>query len=164
SSDSGQANTYRRFVGSNGANPPVLRPLVPTIDDPGPNANGRQWANDAFGSHHPGVCQFVFCDGSVKPLPVTIDVTTLELLGRGAEPSRAQLDFFEQKIRPVLAEHCYPCHATSAAKVRGGLLLDSRDGLRRGGTGGPAVVPGDPAASRLFRALRYEDLQMPPAG
>jgi hypothetical protein len=84
--------------------------------------------------------------------------------GRAAEPARARLDFFEKRIRPVLVEHCYKCHAAPAAKARGGLLLDSREGLRRGGASGPAVVPGDPAASRLLRALRYEDLQMPPAG
>jgi hypothetical protein len=82
----------------------------------------------------------------------------------GAEPTAQQIEFFEKKIRPVLVEHCYKCHSTSAKKVRGGLLLDSRDGLRKGGDSGPAVIPGDPAASRLLKALRYEDLQMPPAG
>jgi prepilin-type processing-associated H-X9-DG protein len=78
-------DTYRRLAGNNGANPPVLRPLVPTIEDPGPDPNSRQWANTSFGSHHPGVCQFVFCDGSVKALRNTLDVATLELLGRRAD-------------------------------------------------------------------------------
>jgi prepilin-type N-terminal cleavage/methylation domain-containing protein/prepilin-type processing-associated H-X9-DG protein len=85
SSGNGQENTFRRFVGNNGAKPPVLRPLVPTIDDPGPDVNGNQWADKAFGSHHPGVCQFVFCDGSVKPLKVTINLNTLQLLGQRAD-------------------------------------------------------------------------------
>src|SRR5262245_19003709 len=81
---------------------------------------------------------------------------------RGAEPPREQVEFFEQRIRPVLAEHCYECHAARSAKVRGGLLLDSRDGLRRGGGRGPGVVPGDPAAGLLLKALRYEGPKMPP--
>jgi prepilin-type N-terminal cleavage/methylation domain-containing protein len=77
-SGDGQEHTFRRFVGSS---PPVVRPLVASIQDPGPDANGRVWADKAFGSHHPGICQFVFCDGSVKPLQVTINVNTLQLLG-----------------------------------------------------------------------------------
>jgi len=81
SSGNGQENTFRRFVGNNGANPPILRPLVRAIEDPGRDSNGNQWADKAFGSHHPGICQFVFCDGSVKPLPVTIELNTLQLLG-----------------------------------------------------------------------------------
>lgn len=80
-SGNGQENTFRRFVGNNGANPPVLRPLVATIGDPGKDANGSSWADKAFGSWHPGVCQFVFCDGSVKGLPVSININTLQLLG-----------------------------------------------------------------------------------
>src|SRR5207249_4135746 len=81
SSGNGQENTFRRMVGDNGAKVPVLRPLVSTITDPGRDANGNLWADKAFGSWHPGVCQFVFCDGSVKALPVTINLTTLQLLG-----------------------------------------------------------------------------------
>jgi hypothetical protein len=77
---------------------------------------------------------------------------------------REQADFFEKKVRPVLVEHCYKCHSAQSAKVRGGLLLDTRDGLRRGGESGPAVVPGDPAASLLLRAIRYQDHKMPPDG
>jgi prepilin-type processing-associated H-X9-DG protein len=81
SSGNGQEHTFRRFVGNNGANPPVLRPIVPTIADPGRDANGNTWADKAFGSWHPGLCQFVFCDGSVKGLPVNININTLQLLG-----------------------------------------------------------------------------------
>ena len=55
-----------------------------------------------------------------------------------------RLEFFEKRIRPVLVEHCYECHAADADKVQGGLLLDSRAGWRSGGDSGPAVVPGKP--------------------
>ena len=75
-----------------------------------------------------------------------------------------QLAFFEKKIRPVLAAHCYKCHSAKADKIKGGLLLDTREGLRKGGESGPAVVPGNPDKSLLIKALRYtdEDLKMPP--
>ncbi len=79
-----------------------------------------------------------------------------------AAPDTAGVEFFEKKIRPVLAEHCYKCH--SARKHRGGLALDSRDGVRKGGDSGPAVVPGKPAASLLLKAIRHVDLKMPPDG
>lgn len=78
----------------------------------------------------------------------------------------AQAQFFENRIRPVLAQHCYKCHSAAAPKVKGGLLLDTRDDLRKGGDSGPCLVPGDPAKSRLIQAVRYADpdLQMPPKG
>lgn len=74
--------------------------------------------------------------------------------------------FFEEKVRPLLAEHCYSCHSSEARRLRGGLRLDSRAGWERGGDHGPALVPGDPEASLLIRAVRYveEDLEMPPQG
>jgi len=79
-------------------------------------------------------------------------------------PTKAQLDFFENRIRPVLANNCYKCHSTQSEKVKGGLLLDSRDGLLKGGENGPAIVPGNPDQSLLIKAIRYTDpdLQMPP--
>ena len=81
-----------------------------------------------------------------------------------ANPPSEQIEFFEKKIRPALVNHCYKCHSAGAKRIRSGLLLDSRDGIRKGGERGPAVVPSDPAASLLLKALRYEDLQMPPGG
>src|SRR5205814_1939495 len=75
-----------------------------------------------------------------------------------------QVTFFETKIRPVLVQHCYKCHSATAEKIKGGLLLDTREGARRGGESGPAVVPGDAEASILLSALRYEDFEMPPKG
>jgi hypothetical protein len=85
-------------------------------------------------------------------------------LGSGITPEQEQ--FFEVKIRPVLVTHCGKCHASTAEKLRGGLRLDSRDGLRLGGDSGPAFVPGRPDESLLLRAIRYrdEELQMPPKG
>jgi hypothetical protein len=84
--------------------------------------------------------------------------------GGAAEPSPGQVEFFEQRIRPVLVQHCYKCHSARATRVKGGLLLDSPEGLRKGGDSGPAIVPGDPAGSSLLKALHYEDVQMPPDG
>jgi len=79
-------------------------------------------------------------------------------------PTAEQLAFFESKIRPVLVEHCYECHSATATKIKGGLVLDSRAGVRKGGDTGPALTPGAPDASLLIQALRHasEDLAMPP--
>ncbi len=76
------------------------------------------------------------------------------------------IEFFEKKIRPVLVENCYPCHSVQAKRDKGKLLLDSREGLRKGGESGPALLPGKPNESRLIKAVRYtqEDLRMPPKG
>ena len=76
----------------------------------------------------------------------------------------AAIDFFENKIRPVLAESCYQCHSQSSEKLKGNLFLDTKNGLLTGGDSGPAIVPGDPEASLLIKAIRYTDdhLQMPP--
>jgi hypothetical protein len=76
----------------------------------------------------------------------------------------AAIDFFEKKIRPVLVEKCYECHSADAEKIKGGLVLDTREGIRRGGDNGPAVVPGKIEESRLIEAIRYanKDTAMPP--
>jgi mono/diheme cytochrome c family protein len=79
-------------------------------------------------------------------------------------PTAEQIEFFEEKIRPVFAEHCYTCHSDKAEKVKGGLRLDTREALLKGGDSGPVIVPGNPDASLMIKAVRYEDkdLQMPP--
>lgn len=78
--------------------------------------------------------------------------------------NRAAMNFFEEKIRPVLVERCYECHSATAKKLKGGLRLDTRESVLRGGDTGPAVVPGEPEKSLLIKAVRYtdKDLQMPP--
>jgi hypothetical protein len=85
----------------------------------------------------------------------------------GQEPSQEGLEFFEKKIRPVLAESCSACHSAQSKKPQGGLMLDSIEGMLKGGASGqPAVVPGDPEKSLLIKAIRYADakLQMPLGG
>jgi hypothetical protein len=78
-----------------------------------------------------------------------------------------QLAFFEQKIRPVLVEQCYSCHSTEAqqkGKLKGGLFLDNRAALLKGGDTGPAIAPDKPNESILLTAIRWEDrdIEMPP--
>jgi hypothetical protein len=70
--------------------------------------------------------------------------------------------FFESKIRPVLIKECYSCHSSEAKRLKGGLRLDSRAGVLKGGDSGPALVPGKPDESRLLEALRYDGIEMPP--
>ena len=76
----------------------------------------------------------------------------------------AGIEFFESNIRPILVDNCYPCHSQQSEKVKGSLLVDSRDGLLKGGDTGPAIKPGDVEASLLIKAVRYTDdeLKMPP--
>ena len=73
--------------------------------------------------------------------------------------------FFEQKVRPVLVEHCYACHSAQAKKLKGNLYLDTRAGWEKGGDSGePAILPGKPEASLLIRTVQHleADLEMPP--
>ena len=76
----------------------------------------------------------------------------------------AAVEFFETKIRPVLAENCYQCHGPD--KQKAGLRLDSAAGIRKGGESGPAVIPGDTDKGLLLKAVRQTDadLKMPPKG
>jgi hypothetical protein len=76
--------------------------------------------------------------------------------------AQAPADFFENKVRPVLAENCYDCHA---AAEMGGLRVDSRERMLQGGKSGPAIMPGDPDKSLLIQAVRQSgDLKMPKGG
>ena len=77
----------------------------------------------------------------------------------------SDLEYFERHIRPLLAEKCYACHSGDTMSM-GQLSLDSRDALLRGGSRGPAIVPGDAASSLLIKAVSYAsiDLRMPPSG
>ena len=79
-------------------------------------------------------------------------------------PTPEQNAFFESRIRPLLAENCFECHSARAKKLKGGLLVDSRAGMIKGGDTGPVISPGDPDASLLIQAVRHtdKDLAMPP--
>ncbi len=62
-----------------------------------------------------------------------------------AEITRKETAFFESKVRPLLVKHCYDCHSKDAEKIKGGLLLDSRDGWMAGGDSGDVIEPGNAA-------------------
>lgn len=84
-----------------------------------------------------------------------------------ASPTPEGIAFFESKIRPVLAEHCYQCHSADAlrsGKLKANLLVDSREGMAKGGESGAAVVPGKRDDSLLLAAIKYDGFEMPPAG
>ena len=90
-----------------------------------------------------------------------IPLCTIGSMARAADTEPAT--FFRDKIEPVLKAECYQCHSREAREVQAGLLLDSRQGLLRGGDTGPAIVPGKSADSLLVQALRHENgVAMPP--
>ena len=98
-------------------------------------------------------------------LATVLIVGTLNSIATADEPTAEQLKHFESKIRPVLIARCYKCHsadAVKAGKLEGELLLDTREGIRKGGESGPAVVPGDVDASLLVDAIRHDSFKMPP--
>lgn len=85
-------------------------------------------------------------------------------LGQTYADEASKLEFFESRIRPVLIEHCYECHSSQSKGLKGGLFVDSAEGLRLGGDSGPAIELGTSDASLLLQALRYESTEMPPKG
>jgi hypothetical protein len=74
----------------------------------------------------------------------------------------AGVELFESEIRPLLVERCYKCHSSRAKELKAKFSLDTREGLLRGGETGPAIIPGKPDQSLLLKALRYDELEMPP--
>lgn len=103
---------------------------------------------------------------ATNPFPAAL--VWLAILGapallRAAAPA-ADLEFFETRIRPLLAENCFKCHSETSEKLKGGLHLDTRAGMLKGGESGPSLVPGQPDESRLIQAVRYKDEKtaMPP--
>jgi len=102
------------------------------------------------------VLGLVFVGGSI------VSVHGAEKDDNAAANSADNIRFFNEKVRPVLAQNCYKCHTTEAM---GGLRLDSQQGVLKGGDSGPAIVPKDPEHSRLIQAVRQTgDLKMPPEG
>jgi hypothetical protein len=74
------------------------------------------------------------------------------------------IEFFESRIRPVLVRECYGCHSDQTGQAKGGLKLDTRQGVLLGGDSGPALAPGSLEDSPLWSAINYEDYAMPPSG
>jgi cytochrome c553 len=102
----------------------------------------------------------------ISGLFVTASLRSAETASPQQTPSPEGLEFFEKKIRPVLAENCYACHSEKSKRPQGGLRVDSIAAMLKGGASGPAIVPGQPEKSLLIAAIRRTDakLQMPPAG
>ena len=98
-----------------------------------------------------------------SPPLVAVLTTGVAALSWAQAPDGAA--FFESKVRPILAEHCYSCHSGSAQPM-GGLRLDSEESFRMGGSRGQPVSSGQPENSLLISAIRHRDevLRMPPAG
>jgi hypothetical protein len=92
--------------------------------------------------------------------------TSSRLVARAEVPPADPPAFFEQTVRPILEAHCFQCHSHAAKKAKGGLMLDARESVLKGGDRGPAVVPGKPDESLLVKAVfhRSDDLKMPPKG
>lgn len=116
-------------------------------------------ATEAFRFCQGGLSKVCFCIGGCLSIFVT------SLLGQESPPV-SELEFFEKRIRPVLVERCYECHSVESGKAKGGLRVDSREALRRGGETRPSVVPGELEGSLILEAIRYgnQDLKMPPKG
>jgi hypothetical protein len=106
---------------------------------------------------HPSLIYF---QKGMKPL----SVVPLFLVCLNAKAGQDGADFFEKNVRPILVRQCLACHSSPTSPM-GGLRLDTREAMLKGGAHGPALVPGKPAESLLLRAVRQtEDLKMPPSG
>ena len=99
-------------------------------------------------------------------LLVILASITFTQFGAAAQNSKISSEhqqFFENKIRPILASHCLECHSAEKGKIKGGLNLDSKEDWSKGGESGPLLKTGDVNGSTLIKAITWEDdLQMPP--
>lgn len=102
--------------------------------------------------HYIVLCLAAFCVGEKTFADEVISV----------QQDAQAIRFFENEVRPLLAEACFDCHSVRSEKLKGGLRLDSRTEMLVGGDSGPAIVPGKPHESQLIEAVRYEGLEMPP--
>src|SRR4051812_43043187 len=105
---------------------------------------------------------------SIFPKIAALLFIATSMASRGAlTPEETQ--FFEKKIQPIFVNNCFKCHSEAGTrdggKIKGGLRLDTREGLFKGGDSGPVISPGKPEASLLIKAVRYvdNDLKMPPS-
>jgi len=76
--------------------------------------------------------------------------------------TQEQLDFFENRIRPILVEHCYECHSEDSKSIQAKLRLDGREFAIQGGDSGAALVPSKPHESLLIAAVSWKGIEMPP--
>ena len=95
---------------------------------------------------------------------IGLSLCSVAVMAQDDNFSPTQIEAFEKNIRPLLIQHCYECHSVDSDKVKGGLLLDSREALLVGGDSGPAIVSGKPQASLLISAVKYQSYEMPPNG
>src|SRR3954466_10238608 len=97
---------------------------------------------------------------AAAPLALQIAAEARQAPSGAADPRSPE--YFETRVRPVLAANCYDCHSDERM---GGLRVDSREALLKGGRTGPAIVPGDPDKSLLIEAVRQTGkLKMPKGG
>ena len=75
-----------------------------------------------------------------------------------------QIEYFETKVRPLLVEHCHQCHSEKAKSIKGGLRLDDRAMILKGGDSGATIIPGKPSESLLVKAVHWQTVEMPPKG
>jgi hypothetical protein len=104
-------------------------------------------------------------------LLLTVYSTALPLYGQESPAeqiattfSSEDLAFFENKVRPLLAEHCYECHSVKSVKLQASLRVDSRNALLQGGDSGSAIDLEQPEGSLFMQAITYEGYEMPPKG
>ena len=91
-------------------------------------------------------CVMLLCLGGLSSPVVLAENPTI---------TEAQGEFFEKKIRPVLADQCLDCH-NSIDKKKGGLALDWSQPLRQGRDSGKVIIPGDPDKSLLIQSIRHQ--------
>jgi len=98
--------------------------------------------------------------------PATLLAFVLLLAGASthAAGDEQPLEFFEKKVRPLLATHCHECHSVKSKSLKAGLRVDSRNALLKGGDSGAAISLQQPEKSLLLEAVRYETYEMPPKG
>lgn len=94
---------------------------------------------------------------------VSLLTTTDESLAQVSNYSDEQLQFFEKNIRPAFAKYCYECHSVESGTTRGGLLVDTREGLLTGGDSGAAINPGSFEENLLWEAINWDSYEMPPS-
>ncbi|NBP24371.1 MAG: hypothetical protein EBU81_07450, partial [Proteobacteria bacterium] len=104
---------------------------------------------------------------SISAVVLRMTAGVLPVLGlHAADP--ASVEFFENRIRPVLVERCYECHSAQSESLKGGLRLDAKAGWEKGGaSGSPSIIPGKPESSLLIQVVKgtAADVKaMPPKG